>query len=571
MERTFGKLILIQEGGPEQEFELAKASITLGRAMTNDIVLGDSRISRSHARLLCGPSGCRVIDLDSANGIRVNGNPVKQAELMPGDSLNLGNLHLRYESTPPLEDEPMTMIDSEFELDRTIDHEILPVSIHETGHPSLVVFTGERTWEVPLRDVERVTVGRTEGNDIAIEHPKVSRRHAELLRQGDGFLLRDLGSTNGTWCEDERVTERFLQPGDSFTIGAAQLVFKSGFTHEALTIADEAFSRPAARHPRRPVVFVPGMMGSELWRGSERVWPNVKHLFRNPEVFRYPSPAPLEPRGIVDQVIIVPNLIKLDQYNRLGDYLVEELKYERGVDFFEFAYDWRQDVRISARQLGQLVENLPVSAPVTILAHSLGTMVSRYYIDHLGGRQRVERAVLMGGPHQGAVKGLTSLLIAPEVLPFGLLGERLRQVVATFPTSYQIIPTYPCATDQNGEKINFLEYEDWVAPEQRPMLRAAAEFRRELGRGCSVPAISIFGYGIKTVASVTLNRSPEGKLSNILYQSEPGGDSTILERSAALEGTEIHPVQQYHGSLFADNDVRMRLKLELSRQFSNPG
>ncbi len=35
-----------------------------------------------------------------------------------------------------------------------------------------------------------------------------------------------------------------------------------------------------------------------------------------------------------------------------------------------------------------------------------------------------------------------------------------------------------------------------------------------------------------------------------------------------LEGSEIHPVQQYHGSLFVDNDVKMRLKLELTRPFS---
>jgi len=42
----------------------------------------------------------------------------------------------------------------------------------------------------------------------------------------------------------------------------------------------------------------------------------------------------------------------------------------------------------------------------------------------------------------------------------------------------------------------------------------------------------------------------------------------VLEKSAVLENTDIHPVQQYHGSLFVDNDVKMRLKVELARQFS---
>ena len=49
-------------------------------------------------------------------------------------------------------------------------------------------------------------------------------------------------------------------------------------------------------------------------------------------------------------MVIVPNLITFDQYNLLGDYLVQELGYEREKNFIEFAYDWRQDVRQSARR-----------------------------------------------------------------------------------------------------------------------------------------------------------------------------------------------------------------------------
>ena len=73
---------------------------------------------------------------------------------------------------------------------------------------------------------------------------------------------------------------------------------------------------------------------------------------------------------------------------------------------------------------------------------------------------------------------------------------------------------------------------------------------------------------MKTISSVRLKRDAAGKISDIAYTSQPSGDSTILEKSAVLDGTEIHPVQQYHGSLFVDNDVKMRLKLELARQFS---
>jgi pSer/pThr/pTyr-binding forkhead associated (FHA) protein len=563
MEHNYGKLVLLSSGGPEQEYELGKARVTLGRATTNDIVLSDNRLSRSHARLECGPAGCTLVDLGSSNGSYVNGQRVERLRLQPGDLLALGGAQFRFELSGPVAEAGMTIIDLEADLDKALDQEVLPLALNETSQPRLVVVTPRRTWEVPLGDIDALSIGRTEANQLMLEHPKVSRNHAEVQRRGGVFVLRDLGSTNGTWQGEKRLDQLILQDGDEFRIGEATLVFKSGFEEESLTLVDSGLPKGAGR---RIVVFVPGLMGSELWRGSERIFPNIKALFTNPEILRYPQP--LEPRKILDQVVIVPNLIKLDQYNRLGDYLVEELGYRRGETFFEFAYDWRQDVRISARQLGELVESLPRSQPLVIIAHSLGTMVSRYYIERLGGKARVERVILMGGPHRGVVQALTSLLNAPELLPFGIMGERLRQVSMTFPASYQILPTYPLPVDARGTLVNFLEDESWLPEAYRPLLRAGREFRRELGTRSSIPAVSIFGYGLKTIASLTLQKDAAGTIRKIDYRAEPNGDSTILEHSTVLEGSEIHPVQQYHGSLFVDNDVKMRLKLELTRPFA---
>jgi pimeloyl-ACP methyl ester carboxylesterase len=235
------------------------------------------------------------------------------------------------------------------------------------------------------------------------------------------------------------------------------------------------------------------------------------------------------------------------------------------VDFFEFPYDWRQDVRISARQLGELIERLPSTQPIVIIGHSLGTMVSRYYIEHLGGHRRVERLILMGGPHKGAVKGLTSMLVAPEVLPFGIMGERLRNIVITFPSSYQIIPDYAVGRDQYGKKVNFLQDSSWLSPEDQALLKLGREFRRQLNKTARIPSVSIFGYGIKTISEVSLHRDSKGNIQNVDYESTNIGDGSILEESAFLQGSEIHPVHQHHGALFVDNDVKMRLKIELTR------
>ena len=561
--QPFGKLIIIQDNNPSQEFELSKASVTLGRAMTNDIVLGDTRASRSHARIDCSQEGCAVVDLGSSNGTRLNGLPVTRASVEPGDTLTVGSTTLRFEAPTLVELPEMTLMESMSDLELTIDQEFVPMVLNETSQPRLVVFTTERTWEVPLADVDEVVIGRALENEVVIAQTKVSRQHARVFRTGGGgFVLRDLNSTNGTWYHGEQASELLLADGDMVRIGEAQVVFRSGFAPAQLTMIDEQLH---VQPERTPVVFVPGLMGSELWLGSERVWPNVKTMVTHPDVFVYSPESRLEARGIVDQVVIVPNLIKQDQYNRLGDYLVEDLGYTRGKDFFEFAYDWRQDVRQSSRQLGAFVDNLPVNQPVIIIAHSLGTLVSRYYIEKLGGKDRVQRVILMGGPHYGVPKALTSLLVGADLLPFGFMGEKIRQVLVTFPSSYQILPIYPCATDQQGTKINFMQQEDWLPEPQRPMLYAAREFRRELGMSSSIPAVSIFGYGLKTIAGITFQWDAPGIFSNINFRQEPAGDSTIPQNSAVLDGTEIHPVQQYHGSLFVDQDVKMRLKLELTR------
>jgi len=560
----YGKLILLNPSGPTQEFTIAKCNVSLGRITTNDIVLNDVRISRNHARLECGSSGVVLVDMGSSNGTRVNGSRIERATLKPGDTISLGSQQLKYQVEDPSEDIGLTKIDTQMQLDQTMVGEFLPMMVNETSSPSLVVFTGSKTWNLDLAHLERASIGRDESCSIFIDANNISRRHAEVQHEGDTFILKDLDSTNGTWVRGNKVDQYILQDGDIFRIGSTQIIFKGGFQEQALTMADERLALPTGR---RTVVFVPGMMGSEFWLGNERIWPNVKTIFTNPEIFIYPSSIPLEPRNIVDEIVIIPNLIKQDQYNRLGDYLVDELNYRHGVDFFEFPYDWRQDVRISARLLAQLIESLPTAQPMIIIAHSLGTLVSRYYIEHLGGNERIERVILMGGPHKGAVKGLVSMLVAPEVLPFGILGERLRQVVLTFPSSYQILPDYPVGTDQDGKKIDFFEEESWLAPEFSHLLKMGHDFRKELGTTSSIPSVSIFGYGLKTISEVSVIRDAHGNYQNVDYLRRDIGDGTVLEQSAFLPGSDIHPVHQHHGALFVDNDVRMRLKLELTRTF----
>ena len=443
------------------------------------------------------------------------------------------------------------------------DQQFIPaVTPRDTQIPYLIIHLPDRTWEVDF-DRERLTIGRSDDNDIQIRDDSISRRHALIERRGDGFLLRDADSRNGVWLGKRRIDQHRLRDGDVISLGRAKLIFKGGFKLDDLTLigAPRIDSRPV----RRSVVFVPGFGGSELWLGSEKIWPAPKTIISNPEIFRLPGDTRIQARNIVSDVVIIPGIMKQEQYSRLGDYLESGLGYERGKDLFEFAYDWRQDIRLNSQRLAQAIDGWKIRSPITIIAHSLGTLVSRYYVDKFGGKDKVERLVLMGGPQYGTPKSLAIIMVGPGLLPFGFGDERMRRVLNTMPSSYQILPIYPYVFDQYGRQVDLLEDESWLPENQRPFLGMARSFRKELGFQASVPAVSIFGYGLKTVLRMKVNRRSDGSWDKMEPLDELGGDSTVPAGSAVLQNSEIHPVRQEHGSLYVDNDVKMRLKVELTR------
>lgn len=88
------------ESGPEpgQQFPIVGIRLTIGRQAGNAIVIDDERLSRRHAQIDLRPGGLFVTDLGSANGTRVNGQPITGAHpVRPGDALDLGGVLLRVE------------------------------------------------------------------------------------------------------------------------------------------------------------------------------------------------------------------------------------------------------------------------------------------------------------------------------------------------------------------------------------------------------------------------------------------------------------------------------------------
>lgn len=78
---------------------------------------------------------------------------------------------------------------------------------------------GEREFELTLM---QSTIGRSPDNDIPVPDPEVSRRHAQIMHQSNGYAIVDLGSTNGTFVNDVRVIELTpLKHGDLIRLGDA--------------------------------------------------------------------------------------------------------------------------------------------------------------------------------------------------------------------------------------------------------------------------------------------------------------------------------------------------------------
>lgn len=560
-----GKLVRSRPGESDKEWLLEKKRVLIGRAATSDVILRDQVVGLSQARMEYQAGGWVITDLGGGSGVTVNGQRVTQKSLVPGDIIAFGEARLRLSADSPRQDPIVTSLDSEKDLENALSKTRIAASVGDTLSPMMVVQAPDKTFHISL-DRELTTIGRHPSNTIDLFDPGVDRFHAHVERDGDRFVLRDLHSDSGTWIGGVRVEEQTLKEGDTFRVGNTNLVFKCGFDPDDLNS-----NQPAGEgaRGRRPVVFVPGFMGSELWRGSERVWPNLRMLMSNPEVFQNPDETPLDPRSVLNEVVVVPNLIKLEQYNRLGNFLEEGLGYTRGKDLMEFPYDWRQDIRMIARRLADAIDQWQARSsaarqPITIIAHSMGCLVSRYYVERLGGGEKVERLVLLGGPHAGTLTAFSTLVEA-RILPFGIMGDRMRQVVSSFPSLYQILPTRLPVADQSGYPVNLLTDESWLPEARRGLLRNARQFLSELGTSASVPSLSIFGYGYPTLFQALLQREGEGAWARVELSNAPQGDTTITQASAILPGSEIHPVQQSHGALYTDNDVKMRLKLELTR------
>lgn len=193
------KVVVRWPGGRTAEHALSGTTISAGRAPDNDIVLDFPTVSNHHLRLDVSPKDVRVTDLRSTNGTMLKGRliaPGTPVVWRSGDILRVGDLHGNSIS--------MVLQDSAIPTLHTY-----PLGMHR------------------LAQLPTIVIGRDPASQIALDHPTISRRHAEITRQaGDGHAIRDLGSVNGTFVNGQRVLDWTpLHMGDVIQLGPYKMVY----------------------------------------------------------------------------------------------------------------------------------------------------------------------------------------------------------------------------------------------------------------------------------------------------------------------------------------------------------
>lgn len=240
--KTGGRLVCLTDG---REYTIGDQPLRLGRDAGSDVVVSGHEVSRQHAEIRKDPDGYLLIDM-SVNGTYVNGQRIgKTHRLARADVIRIGNDEFRFyadarHSGPQMipavaaEPEPGPTEPPPGAPQRLSDTMLgVPLARNTPPSPtaaplaSLLFRSGElKGKRLPIK-VPVVNIGRGDYNDLVITDPSVSTMHAKLQRREAIWILTDLGSTNGTFVEGERLTgEMPLSPGTTLKFGDVSALFE---------------------------------------------------------------------------------------------------------------------------------------------------------------------------------------------------------------------------------------------------------------------------------------------------------------------------------------------------------
>lgn len=227
------------------------------------------------------------------------------------------------------------------------------------------------------------------------------------------------------------------------------------------------------------VVLVPGFGGSTLERDGRTVWGGSGDGPAGAAALLAGGPAAMDAlrlagddparaeladgvraTGVVHGAHLLPGVWKIDGYARIPALLGRLFDVQPGANYVEFAYDWRRDVRASARQLARSVEGWLEAwrarsghgeAKVVLLAHSLGALVAQHFLEALDGWPSARALITFGAPFRGAPIALGAL--SGSGVPQPLHDAGLVELLRSFTALYQLLPAYPAVACDDDETL----------------------------------------------------------------------------------------------------------------------
>ena len=334
------------------------------------------------------------------------------------------------------------------------------------------------------------------------------------------------------------------------------------------------------------VVLLPGITGSvlanaqgkEVWGSSAGVlWRAVSSLGGSIEGLELPAsgdPGGVTAAGLVQDLTILPGLIKIDGYTRIEQYLISQLDLSPGRNYFPFPYDWRLDNRVSAERLERRAMDWlrawressgQPDARLVLIGHSMGGLVARYFLECLGGWAHTRALITLGTPHQGSLNSVDSLVhgMKKGIGPFGL---DLSPLLRSYPSVYQLLPIYRCIESGAGELSRVADAAangllPHVNPEWARQARAFHQEMEDAQKGnAQLPDYVEQGYrmvplvGIEQPTSQSA-RAAGGQVEMLRHLGgrDDGGDGTVPRVSATPIELERQDREVFaadmHGSL----------------------
>jgi lecithin:cholesterol acyltransferase len=238
--------------------------------------------------------------------------------------------------------------------------------------------------------------------------------------------------------------------------------------------------KPLLAQPKRPlrdvIVVLPGIMGSVLQKDGRDAWNlsgsaivnGIRSLGGSISSLTISGNDPgteslgdgVVATSLIRDTHLIPGFWKIDGYSYISTYLTSRFDARRGQNYFEFPYDWRRDNRVAARRLAKesrqwLAKWRQTSgnkdAKLVLLAHSMGGLVSRYFLEVLEGWRDTRMLVTFGTPYRGSLNALDFLAngIRKTIGPFTLVD--VSALIRSFTSAYQLLPIYNCYDAGTGK------------------------------------------------------------------------------------------------------------------------